>query len=164
MELGLNAKVALVTGSTAGIGLAIAQALAAEGADVIVNGRTQRRVDDAVRAVRESTKSGTVRGIAADLGTRDGADQLIAKLPSVDVLVNNLGIFEAKPFAEITDGEWMRMFEINVLSGVRLARHYLPRMLSAGGRKRVLHPHAADVTAQPLRRPGGDRGGRRVSG
>jgi NAD(P)-dependent dehydrogenase (short-subunit alcohol dehydrogenase family) len=132
MDLELRGKVALVTGSTAGIGLAIAQALAAEGAEVVVNGRTQRRVDDAVRAVKESTTAGTVRGIAADLGTREGADRLIAALPSVDVLVNNLGIFEAKPFVEITDADWMTMFETNVLSGVRLARHYFPGMLTAG--------------------------------
>src|SRR3954471_17066865 len=132
MDLGLSDKVALVTGSTAGIGFAIAQALAAEGADVVVNGRTQRRVDDAVRAVRDSTNAGSVRGIAADLGTREGADRLIAAQPSVDVLVNNLGIFEGKPFVEIADAEWLTMFETNVLSGVRLARQYLPRMLTAG--------------------------------
>src|SRR5689334_3356246 len=137
MDLGLSGKVALVTGSTAGIGLAIAHALAAEGADVVVNGRTQRRVDEAMRTVREAASKAKVRGIAADLGTRDGSDRLISALPSVDVLVNNLGIFEAKPFAEITDAEWMTMFETNVLSGVRLARHYFPRMLSAG-RGRVI--------------------------
>jgi NAD(P)-dependent dehydrogenase (short-subunit alcohol dehydrogenase family) len=132
MDLGLSNKVALVTGSTAGIGLAIAQALAAEGAEVVVNGRTQRRVDDAITAVRKAQPRSSVRGIAADLGTREGAERLIAALPSVDVLVNNLGIFEAKPFAEITDAEWLTMFETNVLSGVRLSRHYLPRMLTAG--------------------------------
>jgi len=132
MDLELSGRAALVTGSTAGIGLAIAQALAAEGAEVVVNGRTQRRVDEAVRAIREAAGNAPVRGIAADLGTREGADRLIAALPSVDVLVNNLGIFEAKPFAEITDAEWMTMFETNVLSGVRLARHYFPGMLTAG--------------------------------
>jgi NAD(P)-dependent dehydrogenase (short-subunit alcohol dehydrogenase family) len=97
-----------------------------------VNGRTQQRVDDAVRAVRDAVPQGTVRGIAADLGTRAGADRMITALPAVDVLVNNLGVFEAKPFVEITDAEWLTMFETNVLSGVRLARHYFPRMLSAG--------------------------------
>ncbi|HEX9603211.1 MAG TPA: SDR family NAD(P)-dependent oxidoreductase [Myxococcales bacterium] len=127
MELQLRGKRALVTGSTAGIGFAIARALAREGAQVIVNGRTQERVDAAVREI-----GGGARGIAADLGTARGAARLLAELPEVDVLVNNVGIFEAKPFTEIPDEDWLRLFETNVLSGVRLSRGYLPGMVRAG--------------------------------
>ncbi len=122
MNLGLEGKSALVTGSTAGIGLAIATALANEGASVIVNGRTQERVDRAVQA------SGAAHGIAADLGTEAGARAVIAAFPAVDILVNNLGIFEPKPFDQIPDEDWRRFFEVNVLSGVRLSRHYIGPM------------------------------------
>ena len=122
MNLQLEGKSALVTGSTAGIGLAIAAALAKEGAKVIVNGRTQARVDGAVRA------SGAANGIAADLGTEAGARAVIERFPSVDILVNNLGIFEPKPFEQIPDDDWLRFFEVNVLSGVRLSRHYIGTM------------------------------------
>jgi len=122
MNLELEGKLALVSGSTAGIGLAIATALVHEGAKVIVNGRTQQRVDVAVAA------SGAAHGIAADLGTEEGARSVIARFPSVDILVNNLGIFEPKPFEDIPDADWLRFFEVNVMSGVRLSRHYLPAM------------------------------------
>jgi NAD(P)-dependent dehydrogenase (short-subunit alcohol dehydrogenase family) len=122
MNLQLEGKSALVTGSTAGIGLAIAASLAAEGAAVIVNGRTQRRVDEAIQ------KSGARHGIAADLGTETGAKAVIAQFPEVDILVNNLGIFEPKAFEEIADDDWRRFFEVNVLSGVRLSRHYIGSM------------------------------------
>src|SRR5262250_540883 len=108
MDLQLNDKLALVTGSTAGIGLAIAAALAKEGARVIVNGRTQERVDRAVKA------SGAAEGIAADLGTEAGARAVTTRFPEVDILVNNLGIFEPKPFREIPDEDWRRFFEVNV--------------------------------------------------
>jgi NAD(P)-dependent dehydrogenase (short-subunit alcohol dehydrogenase family) len=121
--------VALVTGSTAGIGLATAKSLASEGAHVYVNGRTQQRVDTAVAAVRSHAGSAEVDGIAADFSSAAGAEAVIGKLPSVDVLVNNVGIFEPKPFVEITDQDWYRFFEVNVMSGVRLARHYLAPML-----------------------------------
>jgi len=124
MDLQLTGKTALVTGSTAGIGLAIAASLAAEGASVIVNGRTQQRVDAAVTAARAA------HGIAADLGTADGVHAVTDRFPEVDILVNNLGIFEPKPFEEITDADWLRFFEVNVLSGVRLSRHYFPSMRS----------------------------------
>jgi NAD(P)-dependent dehydrogenase (short-subunit alcohol dehydrogenase family) len=138
MDLQLAGKTALVTGSTAGIGLAIAQALAREGAAVTVNGRTERRVRDAVRTVRDAAPGAAdVRGLVADLSTRQGAEKVIEELPTVDVLVNNLGVYQAKPFGEITDDEWLRIFETNVLSGVRLARQYLPHML-AGGWGRVI--------------------------
>ena len=128
MDLQLKGKKALVTGSTAGIGLAIATTLAREGADVVVNGRTQGRVDEAVAKVK-STATGKVTGFALDLGTRDGAQKLVSQLADVDVLVNNLGIFDPKPFEQIPDEEWVRFFEVNVLSGVRLSRAYLPGML-----------------------------------
>jgi NAD(P)-dependent dehydrogenase (short-subunit alcohol dehydrogenase family) len=122
MNLQLAGKTALVTGSTGGIGLAIAAALAAEGASVIVNGRTQERVDSAMKS------SGAAQGIAVDLGTESGARAVIAKFPTVDILVNSLGIFETRPFEEISDDDWRRFFEVNVLSGVRLSRHYLGPM------------------------------------
>ncbi|WP_446744247.1 SDR family NAD(P)-dependent oxidoreductase [Silvibacterium acidisoli] len=124
MDLGLRDKIALVTGSTAGIGFAIAKLLAKEGAFVYVNGRTEERVKKAVGEIE-----GEVDGIAADLTTAEGAKKLFERVPQVDILVNNLGIFEAKPFLEIEDSEWTRFFEANVLSGIRVTRHYLPHML-----------------------------------
>ena len=129
MDLKLTDKVALVTGSTAGIGFAIARSLATEGAHVYVNGRTQKRVEAAVAAIRSHASTIQVDGIKADFSSAAGAEAVIAKLPAVDVLVNNVGIFEPKPFAEISDADWYRFFEINVMSGVRLARHYLAGML-----------------------------------
>lgn len=128
MDLGLRGKRALVTGSTAGIGLSAARLFAAEGAAVIVNGRTDARVTDAIRTIQKDTPNADARGIAADLGTAAGCVRLIEQAPELDVLVNNVGIFEPKPFAEITDADWLRFFETNVLSGVRLARHYLNGM------------------------------------
>ena len=129
VNLGLKDKTALVTGSTAGIGLAIAQSLASEGAHVYVNGRTQQRVDAAIAAVRSRTPSAKVDGVVADFSSAAGADAVIAKVPTVDVLVSNVGIFEPKPFAETPDADWYRFFEVNVMSGVRLSRHYLAGML-----------------------------------
>jgi NAD(P)-dependent dehydrogenase (short-subunit alcohol dehydrogenase family) len=130
--LHLNGKRALVTGSTAGIGYAIAAALVKEGATVIVNGRTKQRVDAAIQTLAAAATSGTVQGIVADLGTAAGTQSAIQQHPTVDILVNNLGIFEPKAFEEITDADWLRLFEVNVLSGVRLSRHYLPRMKQNG--------------------------------
>jgi NAD(P)-dependent dehydrogenase (short-subunit alcohol dehydrogenase family) len=127
MDLKLDGKKALVTGSTAGIGLAIAEALAMEGASVIVNGRTQDRVDQALRRLPQSA-----RGVAADLDSAQGVARLIERVAEVDILVNNVGIFEAKPFERITDEEWFRIFEVNVMSGVRLSRRYLPEMVKKG--------------------------------
>jgi NAD(P)-dependent dehydrogenase (short-subunit alcohol dehydrogenase family) len=129
MDLNLTGKVALVTGSTAGIGFAIAKSLATEGTYVYVNGRTQKRVDAAMAANRSCAAKAKVDGIAADFSGPAGAEAVIAKVPGVDVLVNNVGIFEPKPFAEIPDEDWYRLFEINVMSGVRLARHFLSGML-----------------------------------
>src|SRR3954471_6799915 len=124
MDLGLKGKRALVTGSTAGIGFAIAKQLAKQGAHVWINGRTQQRVDNAVRQIGTNAEA-----IAADLGTEQGYETLFAAVKDLDIVVNNLGIFDAKPFMEIPDDEWRRFFEVNVLSGVRITRQYLPRML-----------------------------------
>jgi NAD(P)-dependent dehydrogenase (short-subunit alcohol dehydrogenase family) len=124
MDFGLKGKRALVTGSTAGIGFAIAKLLAHERAFVYVNGRTEARVEKAVSEIE-----GNVDGVAADLATEQGAKKLFAQIKDLDIVVNNLGIFEVKPFLEIDDAEWRRFFEANVLSGVRVTRHYLPHML-----------------------------------
>jgi NAD(P)-dependent dehydrogenase (short-subunit alcohol dehydrogenase family) len=109
--------------------LATAAALAAEGAKVVVNGRTQARVDAALKTIQQGVAGADLRGVASDLGTAAGVEVLLRQVPAADVLVNNLGIFEPKPFLEIPDADWMRFFEVNVLSGVRLARAYLPEML-----------------------------------
>jgi NAD(P)-dependent dehydrogenase (short-subunit alcohol dehydrogenase family) len=137
MDLQLTNKKALVTGSTAGIGFAIASLFAEEGASVVVSGRSQQRVEEAVQRIRTGERRGVsppwepaqVTGVAADLGTKEGVNLLIRDVPRVDILVNSLGIFEPKPFVEITDEDWLRFFEVNVLSGVRLSRFYLPQML-----------------------------------
>jgi NAD(P)-dependent dehydrogenase (short-subunit alcohol dehydrogenase family) len=128
MNLQLENKLAFVTGSTAGIGFAIAEALALEGAKVIVNGRTEARVKQAIEKLKQAGAKKEIVGLAADLGTAPGAEQAIQRFPEVDVLVNNLGIFEPTPFEKITDAAWLRFFEVNVLGGIRLSRHYLPKM------------------------------------
>lgn len=130
MDLQLTGKVALVTGSTAGIGLAIAHTLAREGASVIVNGRTQAAVDEAISRIHAETR-GAVRGFAADLSRAEAAEAIVRRHARIDILVNNLGIFEAKPFEDIPDDDWRRFFDVNVLSGVRLARLVLPEMKRA---------------------------------
>jgi NAD(P)-dependent dehydrogenase (short-subunit alcohol dehydrogenase family) len=127
MDLQLKGKIALISGSTAGIGHAIAASLAREGARVIVNGRTSAAVDAAVAAMK-SAAGGDVMGFAGDLSSASVAEKLVQQHPQVDILVNNLGIFEVKPFEEISDDEWKRFFDVNVLSGARLARLYLPFM------------------------------------
>ena len=129
MNLGLQGKLAAISGSTAGIGLAIAATLAEEGARVVINGRTQARVDAALERLRMNNRGAEFNGVAADLGTVAGIDKFIEVVPVADVLVNNLGIFELKPFLEIADDDWQRFFDVNILSGVRLSRHYLPYML-----------------------------------
>jgi len=125
MDLQLNGKRALVTGSTAGIGYAIAEALAREGAHVIVNGRTASRVEGALKALDKLNNGIKSEGVAADLGTAEGVAAVVQRFPDIDILVNNLGIFDPKPFEEIPDEEWFRFFEVNVMSGVRLSRQYL---------------------------------------
>jgi NAD(P)-dependent dehydrogenase (short-subunit alcohol dehydrogenase family) len=129
MNLGLQGKLAVVSGSTAGIGFAIAAMLAQEGARVVINGRTEARVTAAVEKIRQRMKGAELIGVAADLGTAAGVSAFVKQVPEADILVNNLGIFEVKPFLEIPDADWLRFFEINVLSGVRLTRHYLAGML-----------------------------------
>jgi len=129
MKIDLSGKTALVTGSTSGIGHAVARGLASAGADVVVNGRTQARVDTAVAAIAGAVPGAKVRGVAADVSTADGCNALAADLPEVDILVNNAGIFEPKGFFDIPDEDWSRFFEVNVMSGVRLSRAYLPAML-----------------------------------
>jgi len=129
MDFGLKGKIAVVSGSTAGIGFGIAAALASEGAAVIMNGRTSARVDSALQKLKALLPSANFTGIAADLGTREGVAAFIKQVPTADVLVNNLGIFEVKAFLEIPDADWQRFFEVNIMSGVRLTRHYLPGML-----------------------------------
>jgi NAD(P)-dependent dehydrogenase (short-subunit alcohol dehydrogenase family) len=130
MDLQIDDKTALVTGSTAGIGLAIASALAGEGARVIVNGRTRKRVDNAMGTISAAHPGAKLDALPLDLSTAAGAADAVALFPDVDVLVNNLGIFEAKPFDDIPDADWLRFFETNVMSGVRLSRAYLPGMRS----------------------------------
>lgn len=130
MDLQLKGKLALVSGSTAGIGHAIAHTLAQEGATVIVNGRTQAAVDQAVERIRAETR-GTVHGHAGDMSQAAVAEEAVRRFPGIDILVNNLGIFEAKAFEDIPDADWTRFFEVNVLSGVRLARLVLPAMRRA---------------------------------
>jgi NAD(P)-dependent dehydrogenase (short-subunit alcohol dehydrogenase family) len=128
MDLQLTDKLALVTGSSKGIGLAIVTSLAREGARVILNGRSEQSVAEGLAAVRNEVPAAKVVGFAVDLGSSAGADAITKKFPAVDILVNNLGIFEPKPFEEIPDEDWRRFFEVNVLSGVRLSRFYLPNM------------------------------------
>jgi NAD(P)-dependent dehydrogenase (short-subunit alcohol dehydrogenase family) len=130
MDLQLSKKLALVTGSTAGIGYAIAETLSAEGARVIVNGRTQPGVDAALASIRAATNKEAI-GFAGDLSKADVAEMLVATHPGIEILVNNLGIFEPKPFEEIPDADWRRFFDVNVLSGARLARLVLPAMRRA---------------------------------
>ena len=128
MDLDLEGKLALVTGSTRGIGLASAIGLARMGAEVVVNGRSQDAIDAAIASIAQAVGA-PPRGIAADLGTAAGCASLIATLPGVDILVNNMGIYQPKPYFELEDDDWQRMFDVNVMSGVRLTRHYLKQML-----------------------------------
>jgi NAD(P)-dependent dehydrogenase (short-subunit alcohol dehydrogenase family) len=132
MDLGLRGKTALVSGSTAGIGYATARALAREGARVIINGRTQKRVDEALAQLRRDVADAPAEGIALDLSTAAGCRALVGRLSDVDILVNNLGIFEPKAFEAIPDEDWLRFFETNVMSGVRLSRHYVAGMRARG--------------------------------
>jgi NAD(P)-dependent dehydrogenase (short-subunit alcohol dehydrogenase family) len=129
MKIDLSGKTALVTGSTSGIGHAIAKGLASAGASVVVNGRTQAKVDAAVATIAKAVPGSKVRGIAADVSTAAGCDALVAALPDVDILINNAGIFEPKGFFDIPDEDWTRFLEVNLMSGVRLSRAYMKAML-----------------------------------
>jgi NAD(P)-dependent dehydrogenase (short-subunit alcohol dehydrogenase family) len=128
MDLQLTDKLALVSGSSKGIGLAIATGLAREGARVIINGRAQKSIDDALAKIGQTVPDAKLESFAGDLSDAAAAEQLVKKFPGVEILVNNLGIFEPKPFEQIADDDWRRFFEVNVLSGVRLSRACLPRM------------------------------------
>src|SRR3977135_1309555 len=132
MNLQLENKLALVTGSTAGIGFAIAKALAAEDARVIVNGRTEARVREAISSIRADIPSAKLEALALDLSGADGTAEATKRYPDVDILVNNLGVYQVRDFAQITDAEWSAIIETNFLSGVRLSRYYLPRMKTGG--------------------------------
>ncbi len=125
MDLQLRGKTAIVTGGSAGIGLAIAHLLAEEGVEVTIPGRDGKKLKEVITSL-----PGAVHVVEADLGTAKGARKLIERVPETDILVNNLGIYESKAFAEISDEEWVRYFEVNLLSGIRLARHYFPAMLT----------------------------------
>src|SRR5262245_5569201 len=129
MDLGLHDKTALVTGSTAGIGFAVARALAREKALVVVNGRSEERVAAAIKRIQQEVKGARLEGVSADLSSAAGVQRLIEAKPDLDILINNAGVFAPVAFEDITDDEWLRFFETNVMSGVRLARHHLPRML-----------------------------------
>lgn len=130
MDLQLKGKTAIVTGATAGIGLAIASTLAQEGAEVTITGRSLDKLDAAAAKIAATTAGNRVRTIVADLANAEGAAALIESQPDADILINNLGYYEAKPFADIADDDWLRIFDVNVMSGVRLSRHYFPRMLA----------------------------------
>ena len=137
MNLDIAGKRALITGSTAGIGHAIAHGLAAEGAHVVITGRTQASVDAALARLKAALPQASAEGVAADCASAAGAQQVFERIDAVDILVNNLGIYERKPFFDIEDAEWLRLFEVNVLSGVRFARHYA-RAMAAQGWGRIL--------------------------
>ncbi|MEI9923677.1 MAG: SDR family oxidoreductase [Bradyrhizobium sp.] len=138
MDMDLTGKLALVTGSTRGIGLATAVGLATMGAEVIVNGREASNVAEAVAKIRHRVPAAQLREAAFDLGEAKGCADIIARFPSVDILVNNLGVYEPKGFFDIEDGDWEKMFEVNVMSGVRLTRHYLKGMLDKNAWGRVV--------------------------
>jgi NAD(P)-dependent dehydrogenase (short-subunit alcohol dehydrogenase family) len=130
MRIDLSGKTALVTASTAGIGFAIADGLAESGARILLNGRSASSVERAVAELRSRYPAASIEGIAADLATAEGATRLIQGAPQADILVNNVGIFEPRPFFDTTDTDWERHFQTNVMSGVRLSRHYLREMLA----------------------------------
>jgi NAD(P)-dependent dehydrogenase (short-subunit alcohol dehydrogenase family) len=129
MDLQLNNKTVFVSGSTAGIGFAIARRFLKEGATVVINGRTEQSIDKAVSELKAAVPDAKVSGIPADFSKADEVNNLLQQLPQADILINNAGIFEPKAFADIPDEDWFRFFEVNVMSGVRLSRHYFPKML-----------------------------------
>jgi NAD(P)-dependent dehydrogenase (short-subunit alcohol dehydrogenase family) len=146
MDLQLKGKKAIVTGGTAGIGLAIARVLTEEGAEVTIPGRNSKKLSEAI-----SSLHGSACGIELDLATAEGAARLIAEVPETDILVNNLGIYEPKNFADITDEEWLHLFEVNVLSGIRLSRHYFPKMLAKDwGRVIFISSESAIMTPREM--------------
>jgi NAD(P)-dependent dehydrogenase (short-subunit alcohol dehydrogenase family) len=149
MDLQLQNKLALVTGSTAGIGLAIAQSLAAEGASVIINGRTEPRVSEAIAAIRAAHPNARLESLAADLVTAEGADQTTRQFPEVDILVNSLGMYEHRSFEDTSDEHWRAIIETNFMSGVRLSRHYLPRLKAANWGRIIFLSSESGVNIPP---------------
>ncbi|MEO6816482.1 MAG: SDR family oxidoreductase [Edaphobacter sp.] len=143
MDLKLKGKTAIVTGGSAGIGLAIVKALTAEGVTVTVPGRSQTKLDTALAGLAN------VRGLEADVATAEGAQSLIEQVPDTDILINNLGVYEPKAFADITDADWLRIFETNVLSGVRLSRHYFPAMLQRNDGRVIFISSESGVMTPP---------------
>ncbi len=132
MDLKLNNKLALVTGSTGGIGFAIAKSMAAEGCRVIVNGRNEERVAGSIEKIRQAHPRAKLEGLVSDLAKPEGAEETIRRFPMLDILINNLGMYEHRPFEATSDGDWQAIIETNFMSGVRLSRHYLPRLKAAG--------------------------------
>jgi NAD(P)-dependent dehydrogenase (short-subunit alcohol dehydrogenase family) len=149
MDLDLDGKLALVTGSTRGIGLATATGLARMGAEVVVNARSQETVDAAIAKIRQAASGAKLRGIAADVANAAGCSSLIEALPSVDILVNNMGIYSPKPFFELEDEDWLQMFDVNVMSGVRLTRHYLKQMLDTKDWGRIVFVSSESAISIP---------------
>lgn len=149
MDLQLKNKLALVTGSTAGIGFAIAKSLATEGAAVIINGRTDPRVSEAIAVILAAHPEARLEPLVADLSTPDGADQTIRQFPAVDILVNSLGMYEHRPFEETSDEHWRAIIEINFMSGLRLSRHYLPRMKAANWGRIIFLSSESGVNIPP---------------
>jgi NAD(P)-dependent dehydrogenase (short-subunit alcohol dehydrogenase family) len=140
----LKGKKAIVTGGSAGIGLGIARTLAAEGVEVTIPGRNLKKLNEAIASLQ-----GIARGIEADLATLEGAKELIKEVPATDILVNNLGIYESKNFADIIDEEWQRYFEVNLLGGIRLARHYFPAMLKQNSGRVIFVSSEAGAETHP---------------
>lgn len=149
MDLQLEGKLALVTASSGGIGLEIARSLAAEGATVIINGRSASSVEGAISKLEESLPNAKLKALASDNGTAEGTETTIEKFPEVDILVNNLGIYEAVGFFDETDEAWQRLFEVNIMSGVRLARHYLRGMLAKKSGRIVFISSESGITPAP---------------
>ncbi|MFC9775064.1 SDR family NAD(P)-dependent oxidoreductase [Paenibacillus chitinolyticus] len=151
MQLHLQGKTALVTGSTAGIGKAIATSLAAEGATVLINGRSEEKVTNTIHEIQDGHAGAKLESVVADLGTEQGCQQVIEKFADVDILINNLGIFEAAEYFDIPDEDWFRFFEVNIMSGVRLSRHYLNRMIKKQeGRVIFIASEAAVMPSQEM--------------
>ncbi|MDJ1505915.1 SDR family oxidoreductase [Xanthocytophaga agilis] len=151
MDLQLTNKTAFISGSTAGIGYAIAKRLATEGATVLINGRTQIAIDKAVNELKTTTGNPNISGIMADFLDVDQINQLLNQLPPIDILINNAGIFEPKSFVDITDQEWLRFFDMNVMSGIRLSRHLFPKMLEKNwGRIIFISSETAVSTASEM--------------
>ncbi|MFF4653600.1 SDR family NAD(P)-dependent oxidoreductase [Streptomyces sp. NPDC001380] len=149
MQIDFTGRTVLVTGSTLGIGLATAEAFARAGARTVINGRDENRLQDAAERIRAAAPGAAVTAVAADVATAEGAEKLLAAVPEVDVLVNNTGVFASTPVLEIQDDEWRRFFEVNVLSGVRLARQYMPGMM-ARGHGRVVFVSSETAVDTPL--------------